>query len=111
MVRSGSMVGSWMCLAALLAASPAAAQCSDWQRQVLLPRLGCGPDLIEDICSGQLPIPTQPYCDDRARPEAGMGDWCQTPMGGCTIEQPTSLDSDCECYSPAGWVAGWVTLQ
>jgi hypothetical protein len=47
---------------------PALAECSDWLRQVALPKFGCTPQAIEDICSGRRPVPTNGTCETPAAP-------------------------------------------
>lgn len=97
-----------------LAALPSAyaqAQCSDWLRNVALPHLGCSAQAIEQICAGERPVPTTAYCGGSEQPAAGMGDWCQTPVGGCQIGTLATLNQGCQCPSPAGMVNGWVTRQ
>jgi len=87
--------------------SPAAAQCSDWLRQVALPKLGCSPGAIEQICAGLRPVPTTPYCGGSEQPVANMGDWCQTMIGGC--DTPLGeIGSACQCASPAGYIQGSI---
>jgi len=56
-------------------------------------------------------VATTPYCGGTEQPAAGMGDWCQTPIGGCQIGTQAALDRACQCPSPAGMVNGWVTRQ
>jgi hypothetical protein len=47
-------------------AGPALAECSDWLRQVALPKSGCTPQAIEDICAGKRPVPTNGTCETPA---------------------------------------------
>jgi hypothetical protein len=49
-------------------AGPALAECSDWLRQVALPKFGCTPQAIEDICAGRRPVPTNGTCETPAAP-------------------------------------------
>ena len=108
--RSATCAAALFALAGLLPAR-AEAQCSDWLRNVALPHLGCSPQAIGQICAGARPVPTTPYCGGTEQPAAGMGDWCQTPIGGCQIGTQAALDRACQCPSPAGMVTGWVTRQ
>jgi hypothetical protein len=55
-------------LTVLAYGKPALAQCSDWLRQVALPKYGCTPQAIEDICSGKRPVPTNGTCETPASP-------------------------------------------
>jgi hypothetical protein len=87
------------------------AECTDWLRQVALPKLGCSPQAIEEICAGQRPVPTTPYCGGSEQPPANTGDWCMTPVGGCALSAPVALNAECQCPSPAGYVKGWVSRQ
>src|SRR5262249_44630947 len=94
-----------------LPAVPARAECSEWLRTVALPKLGCDAAQIEAICSGQMAVPSKPYCDYRNKPPAGMGDWCQTTMGGCQLPGMAQLNNACQCPSAAGMIQGRVTTQ
>ena len=47
-----------------LGVGAAQAQCSAWQFNVLLPKIGCSPQSIQQICSGQRPVPTNGSCPD-----------------------------------------------
>jgi len=87
------------------------AECGDWLRQVALPKLGCSPQAIEEICAGKRPVPTTPYCGGSEQPPPDTGDWCATPIGGCALSAPVSLNAQCQCPSPAGYVKGWVSRQ
>jgi hypothetical protein len=40
------------------------AQCSAWLYNVALPKIGCSPQSIAQICSGQRPVPTNGSCPD-----------------------------------------------
>jgi hypothetical protein len=51
-----------------LCGGPAMAACSDWLRQVALPKYGCSPQAIEDICAGRRPVPTNGTCETPAQP-------------------------------------------
>ncbi len=53
--------------------NPASAACSDWLRQVALPKYGCSPQAIEDICAGRRPVPTNGTCDNPAQPSINLG--------------------------------------
>jgi hypothetical protein len=60
---------AFACLLGLIVlahSKPALAQCSDWLRQVALPKFGCTPQAIEDICSGKRPVPTNGTCEPPA---------------------------------------------
>jgi hypothetical protein len=46
----------------------ASAACSDWLRQVALPKLGCSPQDIEQICASLRPVPQGTTCAPQASP-------------------------------------------
>ena len=92
--------------------------CSDWYRQVALPKLGCHPETIEKICSGQLPKlegaqATVPYCGGYEKPgynTTQYGKTCQTTAGQCQLPAPAALTANCLCTLPGGsFIKGWVT--
>jgi hypothetical protein len=77
--------------------------CSDWYREQALPKIGCTPDLIEKICSGQLPkVTTGPYCGDLLSHNQDMGKTCKTMAGECGLKEPTTLNLGCYCSDIAG---------
>jgi len=92
--------------------------CSDWYRQTALPKLGCHPETIEKICSGQLPKlegaqATLPYCGGYEKPgynASHYGKTCQTTVGQCPLAAPAELNAGCLCPAPGGSsIGGWVT--
>jgi hypothetical protein len=109
-LRMAASVAAVVLLTAV-SASSSHAQCSDWLRQVALPKLGCAPQDVDEICAGLRPVPTTPYCGGRHAPSSGTGDWCMTPIGGCQLSITAPLNAQCRCASPAGYVNGWVTRQ
>lgn len=62
-------IGLLLTLASLgLSGGPGRAACSDWLRQVALPKFGCSPQAIEDICAGRRPVPTNGTCETPVQP-------------------------------------------
>jgi hypothetical protein len=77
--------------------------CSDWYREQALPKIGCTPDLIEKICSGQLPkVTSGPYCGDLLSYNQDMGKTCKTIAGECGLKEPATLNLGCYCSDIAG---------
>jgi hypothetical protein len=85
--------------------------CTDWEREAFLRKMGCSLQAIEAICAGPGPIPRTPYCGGTEPPPAGMGDWCQTPTGGCPLSALAPLASMCHCRTWGGSVHGWVAQK
>ena len=92
--------------------------CSDWYRNVALPQLGCHPETIAKICSGQLPKlegaqATAPYCggyESAGYDTTKYGKTCQTTAGQCPLNQAAPLNVDCYCkLTPGDVIKGWVT--
>ena len=92
-------------------AAEALAACTEWERQWLLPKLGCSPPAVEAICAGQRALPGTRDCGGSEPPPAGMGDRCQTRTGGCQLPTLAPLASTCECQTSGGTVRGWVARQ
>lgn len=61
-------LGGGLAAIALTPNLPASAQCSDWLRQVALPKFGCSAQDIADICAGRRPVPTNGTCENVQRP-------------------------------------------
>ncbi|MGA2843058.1 MAG: hypothetical protein ABSG18_23475 [Steroidobacteraceae bacterium] len=61
-------IGFFLTLLLAVSGQPAAAACSDWLREVALPKYGCSPQAIEDICAGRRPVPTNGTCETPAQP-------------------------------------------
>jgi hypothetical protein len=87
----------------------ALAACTAWERQWLLPKLGCSPPAVEAICAGQRSMPGTRDCGGTEPPPAGMGHRCQTRTGGCQLAALARLTSRCECQTLGGTVHGWVS--
>ena len=72
--------------------------CSDWYRNEMLPKFGCPPDLIQKICTGQLPkVQSGPYCGDLIGHSSNMGMTCKTQLGQCPLREPALLNVACYC--------------
>jgi hypothetical protein len=93
--------------------------CSDWYRNVALPKIGCHAETIGKICSGLLPKlegaqATLPYCggyEKAGYDTAQYGKTCQTTVGQCSLSSPGPLKAGCYCPLPGGaMMNGWVTL-
>jgi hypothetical protein len=49
---------------AMVMSGNAEARCSDWLRNVALPKIGCSAHSIKQICAGLRPVPTNGSCPD-----------------------------------------------
>jgi hypothetical protein len=94
------------------AAVAAFADCTDWERDVLLRKtFQCSPFAIQAICAGERPMPNTPDCGEpQARPES-QGDLCLTPVGRCQLSSVAPLRAMCQCQTPGGYVNGWVARE
>jgi hypothetical protein len=76
--------------------------CDPWYREQALPKLGCTPDLIAKICSGQIPkVYSGSYCGGLAAHNPNMGKTCKTTMGECPLNEPAPLKMGCYCMDAA----------
>ena len=94
------------------AAVDAFADCTDWERNVLLRgTFKCSPFAIQAICAGERPMPTTPDCGEPKRLPENQGDVCLTPVGRCQLAAVAPLRAMCQCQTPGGSVNGWVARE